>query len=126
MNPLMRFALAHPEQPPLPHLEARGFQLDQDKPQSRLGGRQRTVLVRCVPTSRAPLPVKAPVGHLALERDLKGRDPLLKFVHGETGHIEHFGRASLQIDEPSRAHSHGPRSLEAQDTINREQLYFLR
>ena len=29
MNPLMGFALAHPEQPPLHHLEGRGLQVDQ-------------------------------------------------------------------------------------------------
>jgi hypothetical protein len=99
MNPLMRFALAHPEQSPLHHLEGIGFQIDQDKQQPILGGRQRTVLVGRVPTSRATLPVKAPVGHMGLERGLKGRDQLLKFVHGETGQIEHLCRAGLQIGE---------------------------
>jgi hypothetical protein len=99
MKPLMRFALAHPEQPPLHHLEGIGVQIDQDKQQSIRGGRQRTVLVGRVPTSRAPLPVKAPVGHVGLERGLKGRDQLLKFVHSETGQIEHLCRAGLQIGE---------------------------
>jgi len=74
MNPLMRFALAHPQQPPLHHLEGISLQVDQDTPQPILGGRQWTVLVGRVPTGRARLPVEAPVGHMGLERGLKGRD----------------------------------------------------
>jgi hypothetical protein len=31
MNPLMGFALAHPEQPPLHHLEGISFQIGYDK-----------------------------------------------------------------------------------------------
>jgi hypothetical protein len=38
MNPLMGFALAHPEQPPLHHLEGVRLQVDEDKEQPILGG----------------------------------------------------------------------------------------
>ena len=72
MNPLMRFALAHPEQPPLHHLEGIGLQVHQDKQQPILGGRQRTVRVGRVPPSGARLPIEAPVDHMGLERGLKG------------------------------------------------------
>jgi hypothetical protein len=74
MNPLMGFALAHPEQPPLHHLEGIGLQVDQDTQQPILRGRQRTVLVGRVSTGSARLPVEAPVSHMGLERGLKGRD----------------------------------------------------
>ncbi len=37
MNPLMGFALAHPEQPPLHDLERIGLQVDQDEQESILG-----------------------------------------------------------------------------------------
>ena len=59
---------------------------------------------------------------MRLERSLKGRDYLPKLVHGQTGQIEHLGRAALQIGEPSRAHGDGLLSLEAQHTINRDEL----
>jgi hypothetical protein len=70
----MGCALAHPEPPPLHHLERIGLQVDQDTQQPILGGWQRTVLVGRVPTGRARFPVEAPVDHLGMERGLKGRD----------------------------------------------------
>jgi hypothetical protein len=120
MNPLMSFALAHPEQPPLHHLEGVGLQVDQEKQQPILGGRQWTVLVGRVPTGRARPPVEAPVGHMGLERRLTGGNQLLKLVHRETGQIEHLCRAGPQIGKASRSHRGGLLSLEAQDTINRD------
>jgi hypothetical protein len=74
MNPLVGFALAYPKQPPLHDLEGVGFQVDQDKQQPVLGGRQRTVRVGRVPPSGARLPIEAPTGHMGLEGSLKGRD----------------------------------------------------
>ena len=82
MNPLMGLALAHPEQPPLDHLKGIGLQVDQDKQQPILGGRQRTVLVGRVSAGGARRPIEAPFGHMGLERGLKGRDQLLKLIHG--------------------------------------------
>jgi hypothetical protein len=74
MNPLMGFALAHSKQPPLHDLEGIGLQVDEDKQQPILGGRQRTVRVRGVPAGSTQLPIEAPVGHMHLKRGLKGRD----------------------------------------------------
>jgi hypothetical protein len=99
MNPLMGFALAHPEQPPLHDLEGVGFQVDQDKQQPILGGRQWTVLVGRIPPGGARLPIEAPFGHMGLERGLKGRDQALKLIDGETGQIEHLCGAGLEIGE---------------------------
>jgi len=120
MKPLRGCALAHPEQPPLHHLEGIGLQVDQNTQQAVLGRGQRTVGVGRVATGRARLRVKAPVGHMGLERGLKGRHYLPKLVHRETGQIEHLCRAGLQIGAPSRAHGNGLLSLEAQYTINRD------
>jgi hypothetical protein len=63
---------------------------------------------------RARRPVEAPVGPMGEERGLKGRHSRPTLVHRETGHIEHFGRAGLQIGDPSRAHGGGLLLLEAQ------------
>jgi hypothetical protein len=70
----MRFALAHPTQPTLYHLQGIGLQIDQDKQQPILRGRQRTVLVGRISAHGAWLPIEAPVGHMRLERGLKRRD----------------------------------------------------
>ena len=74
MKPLIRLALAHPKQPTLHHLQGIGLQIDQDKQQPILGGRQWTVLVGRLAAHGAWLPIEAPVGHMRLERGLKGRD----------------------------------------------------
>jgi hypothetical protein len=100
MKPLMGFALAHPEQPPLHHLEGIGLQVDQDKEQPILRRRQGTVLVGRVPTGGARLPIEAPGGHMGLERGLKRRHQLPKLLHGETGQIKYLCRASLEIGKP--------------------------
>ena len=122
MNPLMSLALAHAEQPSLDDLERIGLQIDQEKQQPILRRRQRTVLIGRVPPGSARLPIETPVGHVALEGGLKGWDQRLKFVHGETRQIQHLRRAGLEIGEPSRAHSCSLLSLEAQYTLNRDDL----
>jgi hypothetical protein len=118
----MSRALAHAEQSSLDNVERRGLQIDEDKQQPILRGRQRTILVGRVPPGRPRLPIEAPVGHVALIRGLKGEDQLLQFVHGETGQIQDLRRAGLEIGEPSRAHSCGLLSLEAKYTLNRDEL----
>jgi hypothetical protein len=115
-------ALAQAEQPPLPDLERRGLQLDQDTQQLILWRRQRTVRVGRVPSGGARLPIKAPAGHLRLERGLKGRDQLLKLLHGETGQVQDRRGAGLEIGESSRAQGDGLLSSEAQYTLNRDEL----
>ena len=125
VNPLVSLALAHPEQPPLGHLEGVGLQVDQDKQQPILRRRQGTVHRGRVPTGGARSSIEAPMGYMDLERSVKRRHQLPKLIHGETGPIEHLCGASLEIDEPSRAHGGGFLSSEAQDTINRDELSFL-
>jgi hypothetical protein len=74
MNPLMRFTLAYPEQPPLHHLEGVGLQVDQDKQQPILGGRQGTVRIGGIAAGSAQHAIEASAGHMGLEGGLKGRD----------------------------------------------------
>jgi hypothetical protein len=100
MNPLMGFALAHPEQPPLHDLERVRLQVDQDKQQPILGRGQRAVLVRRVPASGARLSIEAPLRHMSLECRLEREDQMLKLLDGETGQIEHLCRAGLDVSEP--------------------------
>jgi hypothetical protein len=100
MNPLMGFTLTHAEQPSLHNLQGIGLQVDQDKEQAILGCRQRTVGVRRIPACGAELPIETPVGHMGWEGGLKGWDQLPQLVYGETGPIEHLGRAGLEIGEP--------------------------
>jgi len=120
MHPLRRFALAHPEQPPLHHLERIGLQVDQEKQPPILRGRQRTVLVGRVAAGGTRLPLEAPMGHMGLERGLKGRHQRPKLGHGETGQIQDRRRPGLELGEPSSAHGGGLRSSETQHTINRD------
>jgi len=100
MNPLMGFALTHPKQPPLHDLERISLQVDQDKQQPILRRGQGAALVGRVPPGGARLPIEAPVGHMRLERGIKGRDQLLKLGHRETGQIEHLRGAGLEIGKP--------------------------
>ncbi len=72
MNPLMSLALAYAEESSLHDLERIGLQVDQDTQQPILGGWQRTVLVGRLAASGTRLPIKAPGGHVGLERGLKG------------------------------------------------------
>jgi hypothetical protein len=81
----MSLALAHAEQPSLDDLEWIGLQIDQEKQQPILRRRERTIHVGRVPPGGARLPIEAPMGHVGLERGLKGRDQLLTFRQGETG-----------------------------------------
>jgi len=123
VDPLMGLALAHPKEPPLHHLQRIGLHIDQEKQQPILRCGQGTVLVGRVPSGGARLPIEAPVGHMRLKRGLKGRDQALKLTQRKAGQIEHLYRAALEIDESSRSHGGGLLSLEAQDIINRDELY---
>src|SRR5215510_7745510 len=100
MNPLMRFALAHPEQPSLHHLERIRLQVDQDKQQPILGRGQRTVRIGRVPAGGTRPPIEAPVRHMRFERGLKGWDQALKLIESETSQIEYLCRAALNLGEP--------------------------
>jgi hypothetical protein len=100
MNPLMGFALAQPEQPPLHDLERVSLQVDQDKQQPILGCRQRAVPVGRVPTGGARLSIEPPLRHMSLECRLEREDQMLKLLDGETGQIEYLCRAGLDVGEP--------------------------
>jgi hypothetical protein len=123
MKPLRRFALAHAAQPPLHHWERIRLQVDQDTQQPILGRGPRTVRRGRVPTGGTRPPIEAPFRHLRFERGLKGWDQALKRIEGETGQIEDLCRVGLDLSEPSTPHGGGLLSPEAQDTINRDELY---
>jgi hypothetical protein len=124
MNPWMSLTLPHTEQPPLHALERRGLQVDQDTQQPILRPGPRTVLVGGVPPGRARLSIATPCGHMGLTCGLKRWHQWPQLIQRETGPIEDLGRMGLEIDEPSRAHDGGLLSLEAQDIINRDELYY--
>jgi hypothetical protein len=96
----MGFALAHPKQPPLHHLEGISFQVDQNKEQPILGCGQRTVRIGRVPAGGTRLPIEPPCDHMRLERAFKRRDQLPKLLHGETDSIKPLCGADLEIGEP--------------------------
>lgn len=120
MNPLMRCALPHPKEPSLHDLERIRFQVDEDKQQPILGRGQRTVPIGRVAAGGTRPPIEAPFRHMCLEHGFKGWDQRPKLLDGETGEIEHLDGAGLDVGEPSRTHSSGLLSSEAQDTINRD------
>ncbi len=96
----MGFALAHPEQPPLHHLEGVRLQVDQDKQQPIRRRGQRTALLGRVPAGGTRPPIEAPFGHMRLERGFKRRDQLPKLLNGKTGSIEHLCGAGLDVGKP--------------------------
>ena len=62
---------------------------------------------------------------MGLERGLNGWPEQPQLIAPETRQIEPLGRAGLEIGAPSRPHGGGLLPLEAQDTINRDELYSL-
>src|SRR5262245_8190877 len=97
MHPLMRFALAHPEEPALHPLEGVGLQVDEAKEPPRLGRRQRTVRVGRVAAGGTRPSIEAPCGHLDLEGGCKWRNQRPKLRDCETGQVEHLSGASLDV-----------------------------
>jgi hypothetical protein len=55
---------------------------------------------------------------------LKRWHQLPKLIHRETGQITYLCRAGLEISEPYSSYGGGLLSLEAQHTINRDELYY--
>jgi hypothetical protein len=119
MNPLMGVALAHPEEPPLPHLEGVCLQVDEDQEQPLLGRGQRTVRRGRVAAGGTRPPIEAPCGHMRLECRVKRRHQLLKLHYRETGQVEYLSGVGLDVGKPSRAHGSGLLSSEAHATTNR-------
>jgi len=100
VNPLIRLALVHPEQPALYNLERVRLSVDQDTQQPILRRGQWTVLVGRIPAGRARLPIDTPLGHMGLERGLKRGEQAPKLFQGETGQIQHLRGAGLDVSEP--------------------------
>jgi hypothetical protein len=120
MPPLRRFALPHPASPSPHDLKRIRLQVDADKQQPILGRGQRTVLLGRVAAGGTRLPIEALCRHVRLEHGCQWWDQRPNLLSGETGEIEHLDGAGLHVSEPSRSHSSGLRSSEAQDTINRD------
>jgi hypothetical protein len=104
MNPLMGFALDHPEQAPLHHLERRGFEVDQDEQEPIFRCRKGAVVVDGKPASSPRFPIHLPRRHPGVKRGLEGRDQLLKLVERQAGQIQERHRAGLQLGEPYTSH----------------------
>jgi hypothetical protein len=73
VDPLVGFALTHPEQAPLHHLKRIGFNIGQDKQQPAFQGRQRAVLIHREPAGSPRLP-----GHAKLTREWSQRYACLR------------------------------------------------
>ena len=123
MDPLMSLALAHAEQPPLHDLERIGLQGDHDTQPPILRRWPWTGLVGGVPPGGARWSIEPPGRHMDVEGRLNGWHQRPQLLERTTGQIEHLSRAGLEIGEPSRSHRGGLLSLEAQDIINRDELY---
>ena len=93
VNPLIRFALHHPEQAPLHDLERIRFQGDQDEQEPIFRRRQGAVFVHAQLARGPRLPIHPPRRHTGVERSLEGRDQLLKLVESYAGEIEELHRA---------------------------------
>src|SRR3989442_14030458 len=104
MNPLIGFALDHPEQAPMHDLERIRFQVDQDEQEAIFRRWQEAVLVHAKLASGPRLPIHPPRRHTGVERGLEGRDQLLKLVEGHAGEIQERHRAGLQVSEPYTGH----------------------
>jgi hypothetical protein len=95
VDPLIGFALDHPEQAPVHHLEGVGLEIGENKQEPIFWRRQRAVLIDGKPASGPRLPIHPPRGHMGLERGLEGRDQLLKLVERQAGEIQELHRAGL-------------------------------
>ena len=62
------------------------------------------MLVHAETAGRPGLPIEAPHRHMRLERRLKGRDQLLKFVARQAGQIQELCRAVLHVGELYMCH----------------------
>jgi hypothetical protein len=100
VNPLIGFALDHPEQASVHHLKGVSLQVGEDKQEPIFRRRQGAVLVHGKPASNPRLAIHAPRRHTRLERGLEGRDQLLKLVEGQAGEIQKRCWTGLQLGKP--------------------------
>jgi hypothetical protein len=97
VNPLIGFALAHPEQASLDHLQGVGFDVGQNKKERIFGCRQGAVALDGKLAGRPGFAIEPPYGHMRLEGRLKGWDQLLKLVEGQAGQIQKLCGAVLHV-----------------------------
>jgi hypothetical protein len=95
----MGFALAHPKQAPLHHLEGVGLQGGEQEKQAIFRRRQGAVLVDGKLAGGLEFPIEASHRHMHVERRLKRRDQLLKLVERHAGQIQGFRGAGLHIGD---------------------------
>ena len=120
----MRLALAHAKHTPVPHLQRRGFQGDQEE-QHPIGRRRPgTGRVHAQPTGGPRLPLEPPRRHVGLKRGLERRDQLLKFVERQAGHIQARCGAILHVGALAIRHESCRLLREAQYAINRDKLMY--
>ena len=100
MDPLIGFALAHPEQAPLHHLEAVCLQVGEQEEQPVFRRREGAVFVDGKLAGGPRFPIEAPRRHPGLERWLEGRDEELKLVERHARHIQKLRGAGRHISEP--------------------------
>jgi hypothetical protein len=95
MDPLIGFALDHPEQAPVHHLEGIGFEVGENKQEPIFRRREGAVFVHGKPARGPRLSIHAPRRHPGMERGLERRDELLKLVERQAGEIQELQRAGL-------------------------------
>jgi len=100
VDPLIGFALDHPEQAPVHHLKRIGLEVGENEEEPIFRRRQRAVFVDGKPASGPRLPIHAPRLHPGLVCGLEGRDQLLKLLERHAGQIQELGGAGLQVSEP--------------------------
>src|SRR5262245_63604763 len=64
MHPLVGCALAHPAEASMPHLEGRGFEVDQDEAPAIFRRRSGTVLLHGKAAGSPGFPIEPPRGHI--------------------------------------------------------------
>ena len=97
MDPLVGFALAHAELPPLDHLNGVGLQVGEPEEQPIFRRCQRAGPINGEATAGSGFSIEPPRRHRVLERGLEGRHQGLKLLQGQTGEIEELRRAGRAV-----------------------------
>ncbi len=100
MNPLLGFALAHPDQPSRHHWEGVRHQGDQDTQLPILGHGPWTIRLGRLPLGGTRPSIEAPCGHLRLEGGCQREHQRPQLRSRETGQITPLGRAGLDVGHP--------------------------
>jgi len=100
VEPLLGFALDHPEQAPVYHWQRGGFEGDQQEDEPIVRGAQGAGLVHGTSPGGPGFPIQPPLRHMGLKSGFKGGDQVLKLVERHARQIEELCRAVLQVGEP--------------------------